>query len=480
MFSSKFARALNSSFIAKMIEISKENDSMMASPEYREIINKQMKFQLEVGWQVLRQITLGIIFFTVPFYFFFSNFDVLETSIYARRRVFIIVVLQLLNKLNSTKYRVEFIFNNFLLFFWFIFGIMLTFESIVPETPEQFDFWLLYLLILFLLTFIYCFTWRKLIVAYWAQRIFYLIMAYQKYGNQLKFINFMYQAVVLMLYPILCILILKMILIFLVSVHHNKKLASSIKNILQVFPECVIIRGKDHNSGASYEPVFINNQAVKELWDEEDVEVNILKDNDENVEKIDLERLLTSQENKIRESVHIIEAADIGKIMVTRYSEDNKGSDEPKFYTLKTLKVTWSSSSHAFMHVFISTASIHKLESAKATNKCMHIMYSSISHELRTPINAFVNAIEMIKFSSDAIKAKIRDDKKNNFAQIVKMMELIDKNVKISIISSNLLLSLTEDILDFAKIEAGTFALNPQKFSVGGLIKEITFIFSNQ
>ena len=40
--------------------------------------------------------------------------------------------------------------------------------------------------------------------------------------------------------------------------------------------------------------------------------------------------------------------------------------------------------------------------------------------------------------------------------------------------------SLTEDILDFAKIEVDMFNLNEKPFEIGDLIKEIEFIFENQ
>ena len=40
--------------------------------------------------------------------------------------------------------------------------------------------------------------------------------------------------------------------------------------------------------------------------------------------------------------------------------------------------------------------------------------------------------------------------------------------------------SLTEDILDFAKIEADMFALNEKSFEIGELVTEIEFIFENQ
>jgi signal transduction histidine kinase len=60
------------------------------------------------------------------------------------------------------------------------------------------------------------------------------------------------------------------------------------------------------------------------------------------------------------------------------------------------------------------------------------------------------------------------------------MIALIDKNTEIESVSSNLLLNLTEDILDFAKIEAGIFTLNPSKFFIQTFIGDIRFMFDDQ
>jgi signal transduction histidine kinase len=103
-------------------------------------------------------------------------------------------------------------------------------------------------------------------------------------------------------------------------------------------------------------------------------------------------------------------------------------------------------------------------------------MFSSISHELRTPINAFSNAIEIIKFCSK----KIQENFITGRTLDAKMLTLIDKNTEIASVSSNLLLNLTEDILDFAKIEAGIFTLNPSKFLIQTFIGDIRFIFDHQ
>lgn len=57
---------------------------------------------------------------------------------------------------------------------------------------------------------------------------------------------------------------------------------------------------------------------------------------------------------------------------------------------------------------------------------------------------------------------------------------LNQKYLKISKISSKLLLGLTEDILDLAKMEAGIFKLNENLFSISDLIEDIEYTFEMQ
>lgn len=59
-------------------------------------------------------------------------------------------------------------------------------------------------------------------------------------------------------------------------------------------------------------------------------------------------------------------------------------------------------------------------------------------------------------------------------------MASTNKNIKIASVSSKILMNLTEDILDFAKIEAGIFTLNEQEFYIQELLEDIKFIFESQ
>jgi signal transduction histidine kinase len=60
-------------------------------------------------------------------------------------------------------------------------------------------------------------------------------------------------------------------------------------------------------------------------------------------------------------------------------------------FHVKSLEIEWEGKS-SFMHVFIETTNIVKLEEAKTNIKCQKIMFASASHEFRTPLNAIMNS----------------------------------------------------------------------------------------
>ena len=134
------------------------------------------------------------------------------------------------------------------------------------------------------------------------------------------------------------------------------------------------------------------------------------------------------------------------------------------------------------MHVFINTTHFKKLEKAKATNECLRVMFSSISHEFRTPINAFSNALSLLEINNDSIEELVvaQPMNKKSLAECMQKTDSNKKFLKICSISSKLLLSLTEDILDMAKMEAGMFSLSEAQFAIASLVTEIKYIFEMQ
>jgi len=68
--------------------------------------------------------------------------------------------------------------------------------------------------------------------------------------------------------------------------------------------------------------------------------------------------------------------------------EDN---NQEKVFNVKSLRVDWKGKS-SYMHVFFINNDSHKLDEANNNIKLQKIMFASISHEFRTPLNAIINS----------------------------------------------------------------------------------------
>ena len=87
------------------------------------------------------------------------------------------------------------------------------------------------------------------------------------------------------------------------------------------------------------------------------------------------------------------------------------------------------------------------LSIAQQANSAKSAFLSAMSHDMRTPMNAIINMCELA----------IADE--GNAAQVHKSLAVIQS-------SSQLLLSLINNILDMSRIESGTMTLNNQSFSI--------------
>ena len=72
---------------------------------------------------------------------------------------------------------------------------------------------------------------------------------------------------------------------------------------------------------------------------------------------------------------------------------------ENKFYNVKSLKVDWDNNKDSYIYAFIDTTDVKNFEFQKARNECLQIMFSSVTHEFRTPINAFSNSVSLIEMN---------------------------------------------------------------------------------
>ena len=105
--------------------------------------------------------------------------------------------------------------------------------------------------------------------------------------------------------------------------------------------------------------------------------------------------------------------------------------------------------------------------------------FSWISHEFITPLNAFINSLQLIEMTLEETRNIIKKQREVYY-EISSHFPQIWKFIKIGKVSSKLLLNLIEDILDLAKFNAKTLSLNIDKFRLKEIIQELDYIFKFQ
>ncbi len=112
-------------------------------------------------------------------------------------------------------------------------------------------------------------------------------------------------------------------------------------------------------------------------------------------------------------------------------------------------------------HKYINEQLIRAAEAERSANEAKTNFLSSMSHDIRTPMNAIVGIV--------AIASKRADDT-DYIRQSLKKIEL----------ASDHLLTLINDILDISKVESGKMKLNPEKFSLAESFKNLINIMQPQ
>jgi signal transduction histidine kinase/FixJ family two-component response regulator len=100
-------------------------------------------------------------------------------------------------------------------------------------------------------------------------------------------------------------------------------------------------------------------------------------------------------------------------------------------------------------------------ERAEAANLAKSVFLSTMSHELRTPLNAILGFSALMR-SEPGLSEKQREN-----------LDIINR-------SGEHLLSLINDVLDMAKIEAGRVVLEIKPFDLGALVLDITDMLSKR
>lgn len=100
-------------------------------------------------------------------------------------------------------------------------------------------------------------------------------------------------------------------------------------------------------------------------------------------------------------------------------------------------------------------------QQAEAANRAKSVFLATMSHELRTPLNAILGFSNLM-LNDPAVTAKQREN-----------LNIINR-------SGGHLLSLINDVLDMAKIEAGRIVLESKPLDLGVLVRDITDLLSKR
>ena len=111
------------------------------------------------------------------------------------------------------------------------------------------------------------------------------------------------------------------------------------------------------------------------------------------------------------------------KLWYSNCDEENEGCPMCKHYNVKTIQLKWGVNRYSFIHVFINTTAIKQFEIEKTRNDCLQLMFSSISHEFRTPLNAFSNSLLLLESNYKILLQKI-----DKFVSIELIPKLISQN----------------------------------------------------
>ena len=120
-------------------------------------------------------------------------------------------------------------------------------------------------------------------------------------------------------------------------------------------------------------------------------------------------------------------------------------------------------------------------DTSKAEGELLSLINSTISHEMRNPLNSIINQCKIIFAVCQNFKAILQNNSLSSTAgfvvqQLAEIYEEVTKSITIMNSSSNLLLLNVEDILGYAQLKAGKFVKNVSKFNIKRAIDEIVSI----
>ena len=452
--------------------------------ETKELIEKFRIDYLQSGWEIISSVSKILIIATFLIWILFLDSD---HAFYWRAVTgcpFSIIIYFLVDKFYSSNKKLSeilLIMNIYSLGFLVIRG---NFKQSVYSFNE---FWMCFILYWQYVGIFLFLNWKKAVISFYIVTWSYIILLNIFYTN-IPFMLYASIVVVCILYPITWLIISQKFKEMIILLKSNRDLIHTIRSILQVFPEGVIIRSLDPLSQETI--IKFANDVASKFWKDDRESFNISnrvsvsQASDQDNPSLSLNEFLLKQEQKVDvlnsklEECIVEIKTQTEEVKEWEIDQGREEVDHTESFNIKTTKVIWENK-EGYMHVFVNTTQVKKLGEERAIRECQQIMFTSLSHDMRTPLNAFSNSLKLIDLTFDEIKKKIVKHREINESYNV-LQPRLQKYFKIGEISSWLLLNLVEDILDMAKFSAKTFQLNIEPFKLKSVLKEIEFIFGFQ
>ena len=119
-------------------------------------------------------------------------------------------------------------------------------------------------------------------------------------------------------------------------------------------------------------------------------------------------------------------------------------------------------------------------DTSKAESELLSLINSTISHEMRNPLNSIINQCKIMQIICQQFFGTLENIsgivERPIYNQLAFIYEQVSKGNEIQTSSSSLLLLNVEDILGYAQLKAGKFVKNIKKFNIKRAVEEIVSI----
>ena len=306
----------------------------------------------------------------------------------------------------------------------FLIGTSIIHANLRSPIFSFYELWWWYILDFQFIGILLFLDWVKAVISLYIISLVYFIL-WNWYYESIPFTLYITFLNIWVFYPIVWLFISQKFKEMIYLLKTKKDLINTIQTILKVLPEGVIIRVMDPLTKEIITK-YANDYAqkfVKENNEEITLSNNVnikYRDNNliANIESNEwsLDNFLKHQEAKIDEIlddnysqiVEIKNTSDLfedSKEFIRDKNDQCNQEEKVYFYNIKSIKVKWESK-EAFMHLFVNITQIKKLEEERANRKWQQIMFTSLSHDMRTPLNTFSNSLQLIRIWLNELKSK--------------------------------------------------------------------------